>query len=356
MTQSYHFSKVTSLFGRLSLTVVLGGAASISAATPLTVVGFGGSLQEAQRVAYVQPFAKKYKIETIEDSYTGGFAKQKAMVETNNVTWDLVQMDENEMIAACDQGLLEVIDKKKLSNAGDIDQGAFARCGVGSLVWSMVSTYSTDLFGKDGPKTWQEFWDVKKWPGKRGLRKQSRMTMEIALLADGVAAADLYKLLETREGQDRAFAKLEELKPHIVWWESGAQPLEWLKSGVVAVTSAYNGRIVVANDEGNDFPLVWDGQLYSMDYWTIVKGSTNLENAYKLLNFTLEADQQKVFTQQIPYGVTNPKVNELLPASLLAKLPTATENKRNALMLDSYFWLDYEEELQQRFTRWVSQK
>ncbi|OMH37967.1 ABC transporter substrate-binding protein [Motiliproteus sp. MSK22-1] len=326
-----------------------------SAAEPITVVGFGGSLQDAFHSAYFEPFSEQYKVDVIEDSYTGGFAKQKAMVKTGNITWDLVQMDENEMIAACDQGILEPIRKQELLLADELNPSAFSRCGVGAFVWSMVSTYSPEKFGNDGPKNWKEFWDVEKWPGKRGLRKQPRMTLEIALLADGVASDDLYKVLATPEGKDRAFAKLNELKEHIIWWESGAQPLEWLRGGIVTATSAYNGRISVANQEGSQYPIGWDGQLYSMDYWTIVKGTKNIDRAYQLLDFMMKPEQQKLFAENIPYGLTNRKANQILPNALLSILPTAPANQKNALLLDSYFWLDHEEDLQQRFTSWVSQ-
>jgi putative spermidine/putrescine transport system substrate-binding protein len=322
----------------------------------LTVVGFGGALQEAFRVAYFEPYKSRTGVALVEDSYTGGFARQKAMVESGNVTWDLVQMDEDEMAAACEQGLLEVIDRKQFRSAGDVTPAAFAKCGVGAFVWSKVMTYDSRKFTASAPRTWADFWNVKQWPGKRGLRKQPRMTLEIALLADGVAPGDVYKVLASKQGQDRAFKKLDEIKPSIVWWEAGAQPLEWLEAGTVAMTSAYSGRIAAANLQGKKFPLGWDGQLYSMDYWTIVKGSPNRQKAYDLLDTTLQADRQVAFAKAIPYGVTNSKAASAMPPALVQLLPTTPQNMKNALLLNTAFWLDHQDELLQRFTSWVSQK
>jgi putative spermidine/putrescine transport system substrate-binding protein len=322
-------------------------------ARDLTVVGFGGALQEAFRTAYFAPFAKAKGTKVVEDSYEGGIAKQKAMVDSGNVTWDLVQMDENEMTAACEQGLLERIDKVQLPNADDVDASAFAKCGVGAFVWSEVLTYDSAKFGINGPKNWVDFWDTKKWPGKRGLRKQPRMTLEIALLADGVAHADIYKVLATKKGQDRAFATLDKLKDSIVWWETGAQPLEWLNSGTVSVTAAYSGRIAVAAKQGKNFPIVWANQLYSMDYWTIVKGSPNKTLALDLLNFSLAADNQAAFAQAIPYGTLNKRATSLITKATQDLLPTTPEHLKSAVLLDTAFWLDHETELLQRFTRWV---
>jgi putative spermidine/putrescine transport system substrate-binding protein len=322
-------------------------------ARDLTVVGFGGALQEAFRTAYFTPYAKSKGTKVVEDSYEGGIAKQKAMVESANVTWDLVQMDENEMTAACEQGLLERIDKTQFPNAKDVDASAFAKCGVGAFVWSEVLTYDSAKFGSNGPKNWAEFWDTKKWPGKRGLRKQPRMTLEIALLADGVAASDIYKVLATKKGQDRAFAKLDKLKDSIVWWETGAQPLEWLNSGAVSMTAAYSGRIAVAAKQGKSFPVVWTNQLYSMDYWTVIKGTPNKPQALDLLNFSLAADNQAAFAQAIPYGTLNKRAVPMIPKATQTLLPTTPEHLQSAVLLDTAFWLDHETELLQRFTNWV---
>ncbi|WP_216655530.1 ABC transporter substrate-binding protein [Vibrio sp. Vb339] len=348
-----NMSQTKSRIATLFLISLISLSTSLMAA-PLTVVGFGGTLQKAQRNAYFIPFEKLTGEKVVEDSYLGGYAKQKVMVETNNVTWDVVQMDENEMIAACDQGLLEKIDTKKLTNYAEISDGV-TPCGVGAIVWSMMSTYNPKQYGTSGPKNWKEFWNIKKWPGKRGLRKQARQTLEIALLADGVMPKDIYTVLGTKEGQDRAFKKLDEIKDNIVWWESGAQPLDWLKSGIVSATAAYNGRIFAANNEGENLPMSWSGQLYNMGYWTIVKGTKNKHKAYDLLNFMNKAENQKAFVEKIPYGVINKQVKSMLTKSTINQLPNSEQNILDAVHLDSYFWLDHEEELQQRFTRWVSQ-
>ncbi|GGM29232.1 spermidine/putrescine ABC transporter substrate-binding protein [Pseudomonas asuensis] len=324
-------------------------------ARDLTVVAFGGAMQEAFEKAYFVPFAQQTHTRIIQDSYAGGLAKQKAMVDSRNPTWDVVQMDENEMELACDQGLLEEVAQTRLSHAGEVNPTAFATCGVGAFVWSEVLTYDTKKFGEDGPKSWADFWNVKKWPGKRGLRKQARMTLEIALMADGVEPKEVYKVLATQAGEERAFKKLDEIKPYIQWWETGAQPLEWLAAGNLAMTAAYNGRIAIANKEGHHFPLIWNQQLYSMDYWTIIKGTPNLEASYTLLDFMLSADAQKAFAHAIPYGIANQKALSELDPENLKNLPTAPDNIKTGLLLDTPFWLNNEEHLMTRFTNWAAQ-
>ncbi|WP_339499893.1 ABC transporter substrate-binding protein [Pseudomonas canadensis] len=346
---------MSSLNKCLAIALVLSAATTLAQARDLTVVGFGGATQEAFDKAYFKPFAAQSGKPVVQDTYGGGLAKQKAMVESRNPTWDLVQMDQNEMELACEQGLLEDLDHKQLKNAPEVNPEAFSTCGVGAFVWSEVMTYDPKKFGADGPKSWADFWNVKKWPGKRGLRKQARMTLEIALMADGVVPTDVYKVLATKQGQDRAFAKLDEIKPYIQWWETGAQPLEWLAAGNVAVTAAYNGRIAIANQQGSNFPLIWQQQLYSMDYWTIIKNTPNKDQSYKLLDYILSSKAQAEFAHAIPYGIVNTKASAALDAKTVDALPNAPANMKDALLLDTPFWVNYEEDLMNRFTRWVAQ-
>lgn len=342
---------------RLRLLTILATTMAIATASPtfardLTVVGFGGSTQDAMRETLFKPYQDKSGAPLLEESYTGGIAKIKAMVETGTTTWDVVQMDENEMILACDQGLLESFDWKTLPNAGDIIAPAKSDCGVGAFVWSKILAYDGDK--TTGVSSWADFWDIKKWPGKRGLRKQARMTLEIALLADGVKPEDIYQVLATKDGQDRAFAKLDQIKPHIQWWESGAQPMEWLAAGEVTMTSAYNGRVIAANREGRHFKMSWTNQLYAMDFWAIPKGG-NRDAAFDLVAYMTSAGPQKVYAEKTVYGVTNAKATASISPDIAPQLPTAEQNMAGAVAISTPFWVDHEEELQQRFNRWVAQ-
>lgn len=323
-------------------------------ARDLTVVSVGGALQDAYRKAYWQPYAKAKNEKLTEDTNQVGLTKIKAMVESNNVIWDAVQMDEEDVVNGCDQGLLEEVDWKAVAaNTKDIPASQIHRCGVASMLWSKVMSYDRKRIA-DGPKSWADFWDVKKWPGKRGLRKQAKQTLEIALMADGVAARDVYKVLATKAGQDRAFAKLDQLKPHIQWWESGAQPIEWLASGAVAMSSAYSGRIDAANKEGKQLAAVWKNQIYGPTFWVVVKNAPNKPKAIDIINFMSDARNQKVFAETIPYGPVNTRTQALLSADVLKNLPNAQQNLDGELLQNTAFWADHLDELQQRFAQWSS--
>lgn len=338
-------------------TAALAVAAGLAAAAPaaardLTVVGWGGASQAAHRAAYFEPFAQARGIRIVEDSYNGGLAKIQAMVETGTVTWDAVMVEDPELLRGCEGGLFEELPWDRLGGREAFIEGAASDCGVGSYVWAMVLAWDGKAL-KDEPKTWADFWNVERWPGKRGLRKGAKFTLEIALMADGVPPAEVYRVLATEEGIERAFAKLDALKPHIQWWEAGAQPPEWLAAGDVTMTAAYNGRITAANEEGKDFRLSWDGQVYAIDSWAVPKGSENKELAFDFIAFASQPEHQVTYATKIPYGITNKAAIAALPPEVAASLPTGEANLAKGLANDTDFWLDREEELNERFNAWV---
>jgi len=337
----------------LSCTMIMGAVVSARAAD-LTVVGWGGTTQAAHKVAYFDPFTKETGVKIVEDEWNGEMAKIRGMVETGDVTWDVVQVEAPEAFAGCEEGLFEPLDWSKITDPKNLVDGAAAECGAGILLWSTVFAYDADVI-KDGPKTWAEFWDVKKWPGKRGMRRGAKMTLEIALMADGVPRSEVYKTLETKKGVDRAFKKLDELKSHIVWWKAGAEPQQRLAAGDVVMSMAYNAWVTRINqEEKRNFKIVWDGNNYSMDYWTIVKGSRHKADALKFLALSMRPERQAVFFNRIAYGWTAKGTGKFIKPEMLSKLPTAEGHLDNALMTNVEFWLENGESLEQRFQAWIS--
>lgn len=316
----------------------------------LTIVNFGGASGEAQQAAFVDPLKQKLGINIINVAYNGEQAKVKAMVETNNVVWDVVEVETADIGRGCDEGLYEKLDWSQLPKAELVDD-AYHECGVGTFVWSTVMAYNPKNL-PNAPTSWADFWDVEKFPGKRGLRKGARYNVEFALMADGVTPAEVYEVLATPEGVDRAFRKLDELKPHIQWWEAGAQPVQMLAAGDVVMSSAYNGRIAAANREGQDLSIVWNQSIYDLDYWVIPAGSPNRDLAYEFIRFASSPEPQKVFAQHIAYGPINKQAIAELDPTLLADRPNAPENIKNALLSGYEFWVDHGEELDQRFSAW----
>src|SRR3989344_3954696 len=317
---------------------MMGAASAMAAGPDLTVVSFGGANKAAQVKAFYAPWEAAGKGKIVAGEYNGEMAKVKAMVDTNSVSWNLGEAESPELARGCDEGLFTELDPGVVGSPVDFVEGAIQPCGVGFFVWSTVLAYNADKL-KNAPSGWADFWDTEKFPGKRGLRKGAKYTLEFALMADGVPAKEVYQVLATKDGQNRAFRKLDQLKPHIQWWEAGAQPPQFLASGDVVMSSAYNGRIAAVQNESN-LQIVWNGGIYDFDSWAIPKGA--------------KSQQQKAYAENIAYGPANTQAVSLLDEKRLAQMPTAPENIADQVAMDVTFWADYGEQLEQRFNAWAA--
>lgn len=339
--------------GWLAAGMLSSGLLMASAAQAFTVISFGGASGDAMNKAYYGPFAQQNQVRLVPGDYNGELSRIRAMVETGNVSWDLVEVESPELIRGCFEGMFEIIDWDRLGLKDQLIDSAVEECGVGTFVWSTVMAYNADRLDK-APQTWADFWNVEAFPGTRGLRRGAKYTLEFALMADGVPADEVYDQLRTRAGVDRAFAMLDKLKDHIQWWEAGAQPPQWLVAGDVVMSSSYNGRIAAAQEEGRNLQIAWQGSIYDLDYWAIVSGSDHVDTAYDFINFASQPETQAVYSSEIPYGPVNPQAITRLSDQQAARMPTAEENLAGALAMDTEFWVDYGEELEQRFNAWAS--
>ncbi|MCU1732632.1 MULTISPECIES: ABC transporter substrate-binding protein [unclassified Pseudomonas] len=332
---------------------LLAGNQAMAASDRLTIISFGGATKAAQDQAYFKPFEQSGAGKVVAGDYNGELSKVKAMVSVGQISWDIVEVESPELLRGCEEGLFERLDPALLGSGDNYIANTVSECGVASYVWSMVLAYNATKLDTP-PASWADFWDVQRFPGKRGLRKGAKYTLEAALLADGVARDDLYKVLSTPAGVARAFAKLDQLKPYIQWWEAGAQPPQWLAANDVVMSAAYNGRIAVAQKEGTNLGIVWNGGLYDPDHWAIVRGSPNKALAERFIVFASQADNQKTFSMNIPYGPVNKQTVSHLPEAIQTQLPTAPANMDKGLLVDSTFWVDHGEELEERFNAWAA--
>ena len=339
----------------LALATGLTVAAPALAQETITAVTFGGAFEAAAKKAWIEPFTQATGIKINLEQYDGGLAKLRAMVEAGNTTWDLIDLESNDAISGCDEGLLIKLDPKLLGDVNDFIPGAVLPCAVASMVWSTVYAYDTTKLSP-GPTTIADFFDTEKFPGPRGLRKTPKGALEWALMADGVPAAEVYETLGTPEGIDQAFKKLDTIKDDIVWWEAGAQPPQLLADGAVVMTMAYNGRIYDAQkNENKPFQIVWDGQVYDYEWWGIANGTKHQEAAEKFIEFFAKPEQIGQLSKYIAYAPPRKSAIPMIEKAVLKDLPTAPENFTNGLQIDATFWADNFDEINGRFQTWLAQ-
>lgn len=337
------------------------GLAGAASAETMTVVSWGGAYAKSQIEAYHKPWAKKTGDTLNSEDYNGGLAEIRAQVEAGNVTWDLVDVETSDAVRGCDEGILEPLPVSELPNGDDgspydrdFIAGTVHECAVGTIVWTTVYAYDKTKF-KQGPTTIADFFDLKKFPGKRGMRKTAKVNLEFALMADGVPAAKVYETLKTPEGVTRAFKKLDAIKKDTVWWEAGAQPPQLLADGQVVMTTAYNGRLFDAIvNEKKPFEIVWDGQVWDIDLWAIPKGAKKKDRAWEFIKFSTDTQRLADQSNWISYGPVRKSSFPKVPAAIQPHMPTAPDNFKNPLQNDFEFWADYGDELNERFNAWLA--
>ncbi len=342
---------------RNALAAVATAALLVSApavARDLTVVAWGGSSQAAQKKVYYTPFNAQTGIPILEDSWSGGLGILRAKVQAGAPNWDVVQVESDELQIGCDEGLYERLDWSALGGRDAFMRDAVSDCGVGSVVWSVGLAYDADKL-KEGPKSWADFWNVSRFPGKRTMRRGPKYTLEFALMADGVAPAEVYRALRTPAGIDRAFRKLDELRPNLVWWTAGAQPGQLLASGEVSMAASYTSRMFAARrDDKRNFKVVWDGSIYAVDHWVVLRGTPNRDSAMKLVQYMTRPDIQRQFPALAFQGATNLEAARQSDPAVASSLPTDPANLAVAVPIDVEFWVDNIEQLTQRFNAWAS--
>lgn len=353
--------------------LILGTALSLLAMPalaegPITVTTYGGAFGAAVNEAFVKPFSETTGIAATMVDNSDPPAKLKAEVEAGNVTSNVYDVEQSDVIRLCDEGLIEPIDPAILpagadgsTVADDYLPQALHDCATAIMVWSTAIAYDTSAFPNGAPATVADFFDIQKFPGKRGIIKRPKYALEFALLGDGVPADQVYDVLSTPEGVDRAFAKLDTIKGDVVWWEAGAQAPQLLADKEVSMTLAYNGRIFDAIvEEGKPFAFIWDGANLDMDYWVVPKGAPEKDAAMKFIAFASDPARQADLSKYIAYGPPRksaaPSVGKFKDGTtdMAPYLPTTPANTEKALVNDAAFWADHGTELTERFNAWLA--
>lgn len=315
----------------------------------IVVADPGGPFQKAFGIAFHEPFRQETGIESVQIAREHEpTAQVAAMVKAENYTWDVVTLTLSARDILDKQGLLEPLDWEH-PDMKEIMEEARHPNWMGTDVYCTVISYRTEKFGDDGPKNWRDFFDVEKFPGRRAMRRSPIDTLEEALLADGVEPQNLYPL-----DMDRAFKKLDEIKPHVaIWWTGGAQTTQLLQSGEVDMLPTWNARAQTVIDAGGPVKIQWDQGLYSIEGWGIPKGDPKADLGRKFVAFTANAQRQAAFTPHLSYGPTNPKAYDFIDAETAAKLPTAPDIFPKIILAQESWWAENRQEAEERFTAWM---
>lgn len=332
-------------------------------AESITIASWGGSFQQAQVDGHYHSWMESTGHQAIPDAHNGGLAEIKSQVETGVIKWDVADVGTDTAVVGCEEGFFHQIDRSKLPNGGvdDFMPGsleASGDCGIPTVSAASVMAYNVEAFLNGAPQSWYDFWDLEQFPGKRALINSPNPSLIFALIADGVPGDQAYTVLATPEGVDRAFAKLDEIKDSVVWWESGAQSPQLLADGEVTMAHAYNGRIfsaVVSDDQ--PFAISWNGAHVDFDVYVILKGTEHLDLALDFVYHATSTDSQINTAKYIAYGPTRLSAQSVevtyaddSSVNMSDHLPS---NAFNYATQDPTFWADHGAELEDRWQNWL---
>ncbi len=314
---------------------------------PVSVALRPGAGREAVLKFLLKPYAAATGTE-IGESAWDGFADtlKKLFVEKKA---DLALVGGPVLASLCHAQVFARVDWQVLGREKFLPL-AVSDCGVGAYLSATVLAWDRDKL-KASPG-WGDFWDVAKYPGRRGLQKHARGTLEIALLADGVAPGDIYRTLRASEGVDRAFRKLDQLKPYIEWWDASGQPAQYLASGKVLLTSAPTSLLPFGPK--SHVGVQWAGSLDEVTSWAVAQGAAHPQGAWASINIATDAARQAEFFRATFLGPSTRAGEALLPEDARAQSPASVAHLQSGLAVDEGFWLDNGDRLEARFSAWVA--
>jgi putative spermidine/putrescine transport system substrate-binding protein len=321
---------------------------TIAQTRTINVNTWGGSWTAAEEAAFFKPFAEQTGIR-VRTVTPVSYAKLKAQVTSGNYEWDVTAITQADLLRADREGLVEPIDwsivKKDQLFPDAVHANGLAYCALGTNL-----VYRKDKFPRGGPANWADFWNVQKFPGNRSMLNNAVRTLQFALVADGVPPDKVFPI-----DVDRAFRKLDQIKPHIkVWWTQGNQSQQLLRDGEVDMMVMWNARASELAQQGHPVELVWHGATITTTMWGVAKGAPNRKLAWEFLQFAVQPKPQADFSNRLYYGPTNPEAFKHIQPAVARQLPTYVENAKVAIRSDTLWEAEHTARIQERFTQWLA--
>lgn len=332
--------------GALTAASAVGWPGIVSAKTQsINVTCWGGAYEDAVRGAFAAPFQQETGIR-VNLVNNADLARMKVQVQNQRVSWDVFDSIGPQIMAGSKQGLWEPIDTGIVDTAGLIEQTG--RDNVGTYFYAGGIGFDPER-NPDGehPETFAQFWDVERFPGRRGLRSRVSENLEMALLADGVPPEALYPL-----DIERGFAALDRIKPHVrKWIETTPQTVTLIASGDLDFTYTYLSRVLPAQRAGTSVAMSMKQTLNSLEYLAVPKHGRNTEAAMRYVDFCLRPENQAKFCEMVEFSPNAQQALSLVEADARARMPDM--QSANAIVINDAWWGEHFDKLQRRFTEWM---
>ncbi len=316
----------------------------------LVVSTYGGSMMDAAKKAYGEPFEKEtgWKISWVAETPAAQFSKLKAMQDTGHIERDVVEVEGRNFFRGREAGYFEPIDYTLVDVKDYLPEGV-DKFGLGSNIWGFGLTWSTRNVAADkAPTNWAQAFDIKGLPGRRGAFTDAWGNLEAALLADGVPKDKLYPL-----DVERALRKLDGIKSQIAWWKGGAHHTQLLVDGEVDVmTPGLPARAAAAKAEGGKVDYTWNHGILTLERYVIVKGTKKKDMAMKFLAVVARPQNQATFAIVMATGPANQRAYDFIPKEKQASLATAPAYRETVVYMDNKWWAENAAKVDERWNAW----
>jgi putative spermidine/putrescine transport system substrate-binding protein len=314
----------------------------------------GGSILAAYQASFFPSFTKKTSV-SITDDFNDGDSKFFAAVQAGRVPWSVIAFNTiADGLRAAKKGYLLPLDTKTVP-VTKLEPGSYDNYGIHTESYGIVMAWNTKKWPLSSihPTSWQDFYNVKKFPGRRCLYQspQSGWVLESALLADGVAPEKLYPL-----DVKRAFTELDKLKGHIVWWTSGAQSVEYLATGQCDMGIIWSGRALAAvSDDHLPLAISWNGAGYTSDLFAVPKGAPNAKAGFAFLaHWINDRESQIIFVNKTGYPTQTKGLSLTVYDSSVRGFVAAGTNLKKAVRENDAYYMKNLAALNAQFTSWLS--
>lgn len=330
------------------IAICMQGAAS--AQETITVAAFGGQYQKQTGDAWFRPATEKLGLRLAMD-IVGTAVDVRAHVQGGKTNWDVVLLAGSSCATVAHEKLVQPLDYKVIDASG-IPANMVAERTVGVLQYSTVLAWNKDRIKGEGPKSWADFWDTKRFPGPRGYDARATFSLEIAAMADGVPIDKVYPI-----DVDRAFRKIQQLRPNIAtYYANGAVAVQLLKDGEVDMMPLFENRVYELIRDGFPLAFTLNQAIVDINCLVVPNGTPKRDLAMRLIAEIVKPEINARIAQTSDMSPTNTKVFDLklLPPERAQQLSSLPANMTNQLMLDTNWWTPRLSELNQRYKALIS--
>jgi len=327
------------LGGALAVTgFAIGGRASAQS-KEVIIAATGGLMERSLQEHFYKRFETEtgIRVRSVAIELPDQWARARAGQRSGNIPFDVVTATPPDLIQHAD--ILQPIDCAGMPGivAHALPNGCFPT-GIIRTAGGMALTWSKKAFPNGGPRSRPDTFDREWW------------VPLAALLADGVAPDKAFPM-----DVDRAYRKLDTIKPHVAaWWKGGDNAMQIMRGGDAVMMMVYSSRSVPLAKSG-EFDFTWNQAIRDVGNWAVLKGSPNGENGLKFLDFFVQNGQEHVaFSEKVSFDSNNREAPTLVPPEERRFRPSWPDNWSKLVIAD-YDWIAQNRNaLRERWVSWLT--